>query len=286
MKNILISAIVVAMAFLSSCSKEESVDAQGVKYKVNFAIANHSDFDTRAVKSGWANGDEILIIFKNDENQWFNISNGANTLKLTYNGSSWVADDTNMPTSGFKDGAQFAAFHHPGDVSLGTMNGSGWVPFKTYKGGEQLKFVGNYSIVGSEINLGIIALQRRDASDFQISVKGLIGDGWKLSICADKSYSEAGINIIHYQEDNLYINTSTGHFASYANYIEADGIEYGGDVSFCFSKVNLTATTLVFILTNGTDEYFYTKTGVTSETLEYGKAYYLPAITDPKWETE
>jgi hypothetical protein len=129
-----------------------------------------------------------------------------------------------------------------------------------------------------------IALERNSADDIQVSVKGLTGENWEMSILADKTGSQEGINISHEQDGNLFVLDSG--LGSYARYVDATGVAYAGDVSFYFSVIKVDAPQLVFVLSNGTDTYYYTKTGVTSDTLQGGHAYYLPAITDSAWEKE
>ena len=105
-----------------------------------------------------------------------------------------------------------------------------------------------------------------------------------MSICVNESDSDEGINISHLQKNKAYINNTpvTGNYAVYDN---ASGLEYGGDVVFAFRVVNIqnSVTKLVFKLTNGTKTYRYTVNDVTPSTFEADRAYYLPAISDPKW---
>ena len=284
MKKILMAVVALAVMGFVGCQKDDN--AVDNKIKVNFAVADKAGFDngSRAVKAGWEAGDQILVVFKGQDGL-LDIVNGVNTLTLEYNGTAWVSDTESMPESGLKSGCEYFAIHHPGEVTLGSYNDHIHGTYLDgYKGGEQLIYVGTYTLDGTTVELGTIVLERTNSSDIQVSVKDLTGENWKMSILADKTGSDEGINITHEQDGNLFV-LDTG-LGSYAKYVDATGVEYGGDVSFYFSVIQVEASQLVFVLSNGTDTYYYTKTGVTSDTLQGGYAYWLPAITDLAWETE
>jgi hypothetical protein len=74
----------------------------------------------------------------------------------------------------------------------------------------------------------------------------------------------------------------------FPRYSNAAGVEYGGDVSFYFSRCSdITFKTIYFGLSNGTDTYYYTisknSTAEINATLQGGKAYLLPALDSGKW---
>lgn len=284
MKKILMAVVALTVFGFVGCQKDDN--AVDNKIKVNFAVADKAGFDNgvRAVKAGWEAGDQILVVFKGQDGL-LDIVNGANTLTLEYDGTAWVSDTESMPESGLKSGCGYFAIHHPGEVTLGSYNDHIHGTYLDgYKGGEQLIYGGTYTLDGTTVELGTIVLERNSSSDIQVSVKGLTGENWKMSILADKTGSREGINITHEQDGNLFVKDNG--LGSYANYVDATGVEYGGDVSFYFTVIQVAAPQLVFVLSNGTDTYYYTKTGVTSDTLQGGHAYWLPAITESAWEKE
>lgn len=282
MKNVFIYAMVLAIAFLPSCSKMELSEDSDSKLNVVFSVAEKNGWEntTRAVKSGWEEGDEILIVLERDGDLYKSLRSGS-TIKLIYNGSDWVANDVDVPTLGLQSGGGYWAYHHPGTILVGESNNI-WAHLSGYKGGEQLRSVGTYTINGGVIDLGTISLER-DSRDLQISVKELVGEHWSLSIFEDRDGGNDNINFIHHNAGNLYV-TDNGRFGGYGPSSGATGLKYGGDFLFYFTKLKMDATTLVFKLVNDTDVYYYTKTGVTNEMLQGGKAYILPAITDSAWE--
>lgn len=292
MRKIFIAVMAFAAVAFAGCSKEAVNDIRN-DLRIKFTVANKPSLssDTRALKSGWESGDQILLVFQGASGP-LDYNNGSNTITLTYNGISWSADKSKINTSLLSsDEKSYKAIYHPGNVTFGSYDSHfGGYPLTGYKGGEQLEYSGLYSYENDIIDLDIISLTR-DSRDFQISVKDLTGNNWTLSIM-NGSLGNSGVNIIHAMTNKLYLNPNSfllePKFANYTDVTrDATGVEYGGDVSFFFKKINTTiATTLTFVLTNGTDTYHYTKTSVTDSTLEGGKAYYLPAITEAGWEQQ
>lgn len=280
MKKIFLAAMTLVMAVFASCSNDDA-QLEGIgDFKVNFTVADKAGFDgdTRAVKTGWEDGDEILIAVES-ESAW-TIDGSFNCFKLKYNGSTWTTDKTDFDANvNFESGNHYIAVYHPGTITLGgSASGVDTQYLSGYNGGEYLYDINStYNKTADGIDLGEIELVRY-SQDFQISIKGLaspdIADGtWKLYIKdaegnkADKMYFNA--------KDNVYLRTSgIGSFdTKYST-----GINYGGDVVFYFTNTGSTETSLKFELTDGTDTYTYT----TDNIPEAGKAYYLPAIAN--WE--
>lgn len=91
MKKIFAMMAAVAALGLSSCSNEmeEAADNSVKDIKLNITVADFDlgDAQTRAVKTGWIDGDKINIWY--DENCQPNPD-----LVIKYNGSEWVMDET------------------------------------------------------------------------------------------------------------------------------------------------------------------------------------------------
>ena len=133
MKKVFMAALALTMAVFVSCSKDD-LNVENNDVKVNFTVAEKPEFNaTRAVKSGWEAGDQILIVFRGTDGVLLDFDDNANTLKLTYDGTSWTVDDSKFPTSGLENNRYFAALHHPGNVLFGAANN-----FRGYNGGEFL----------------------------------------------------------------------------------------------------------------------------------------------------
>ena len=84
MKRTLLVVAISVLAAAVSCNKAE-VPAQDSKVTVNISVAE-LESGTKAVKTGWSNGDIINI--------WFDgRCDFTPDLTLTYNGTSWVASE-------------------------------------------------------------------------------------------------------------------------------------------------------------------------------------------------
>ena len=92
MKKVFMAALALTMAVFVSCSKDD-FNAENNDVKVNFTVAEKPSFDTdtRAVKTKWANGDQILIFLATAGNVYYVIpETDNNTITLSYNGSTWT----------------------------------------------------------------------------------------------------------------------------------------------------------------------------------------------------
>lgn len=286
MKKIFMAVMTLMMAVFASCSNEDVNVDNNNELKVTFTVADKIGFgvDARAVKTGWENGDEILIAMYS-EGGWTELGK-YNCFKLKYNGSYWTTDMAGFDTSvRFETGNQYMAIYHPGTITLVGVATEGMEPLNEYKGGELLQYIGTYSKSGpSTFNLGTIKLER-NPNDFQISVKGLASAGQDDGVCElrikDANDESNTTNIFPFQ-GGLALLTESG-FSSPAPYIfPSTGINYGGDVVFYFSNNGCEATSLEFELEVGSDTYTYT----TNTIPQGGKAYVLPAITSDGWSKE
>lgn len=282
MKKIFMAAMTLAVVLLASCSNED-LNVKNNDVKVNFTVAEKVGFgtDTRAVKTGWENGDEILIVLFSSDG-WYN-EDGYNYMKLIYNGSAWTTDLTGLDKTRLLNGQLYMAIYHPGTITIGESAGSpGYYKLSGYKGGEYLLFAGDavkYTYEGASIDLGTIAFERH-SQDFQISVKDLASAGkangtWELYI-QDAEGNDAD-RMYYYAADKAILR-DTGFGIYSTDY--SSGINYKGDVVFYFSNAGSDETSLKFLLQiDGGDAYTYTTTTIP----QMGQAYILPAITDPKW---
>ena len=88
MKNTALLFAALAAAFsISSCTKEMNEMLPSSELKVNITVSE-PEISTKAVKSGWANGDKINVWFDRSSNQTSCPSTTPDAV-LTYNGSSW-----------------------------------------------------------------------------------------------------------------------------------------------------------------------------------------------------
>lgn len=282
MKKVFMAALALTMAVFVSCSKDDlNVESDGVK--VSFSVAEKPSFDevVRSVKTGWNNGDKILVVFNDANGFWLDAYNDANTLKLTKTADGWVADNSKIDIANLATSAEYKAYYYSGDVSFAESDVNYMLYFDTYKGGEYLVAEGTYTVNGSNIELGTINMIR-DTNMYQISVKGLAseGDNWTLTIRrVDGLVFYDG----HLVSGKLRVPTTTYGPDAENVYANAGGVKYGEDVQFCFIK-NLGNNNAAkkFELSNGTNTYVYTLTSAT--VFIGGTAYLLPALNE--WEKQ
>lgn len=280
MKKVLMAAMTLVMAVFASCSNEDVNVENNNELKVTFSVADKAGLgvDARAVKTGWEANDEILIAVQSEDG--WTIDGSFNCFKLKYNGSAWTTDKTGFDTSvHFESGNYYIAVYHPGTITLGNSAGTDRQYLSGYNGGEYLYDINStYTKTADGIDLGEIELVRQ-SQNFQISIIGLESAGkadgtWKLYI-KDAEGNEAQGMSFRAAGEVFLRDTGFGFYdEGYST-----GINYEGDVVFYFSNTGSDETSLKFELTDGTNTYTYTTTTIPA----MGKAYYLPAITDPKW---
>ena len=280
------AAMALVMAVFTSCSKDDVQLERNNELKVTFNVVDKAGFDTdtRAVKTGWEAGDEVLIVMQGKEDAWRGEDLSYNYLKLRYNGTSWTINLTGLDKSLLESGKKYSAIYHPGTITVEKKYTASDEYYLTgYKGGEHLynssSSTYTYNASTSSIDLGTIELMRY-SQDFQISVKELASAGkangtWQMWIKDENG--EKASRIYYCPADCAYLSDE-GTFSTYSkNY--SSGINYKGDVVFYFTNSGSDETSLKIELTDGTDTYTYTTTTIPAQ----GKAYTLPAITDAKW---
>lgn len=304
-------AIVVATGFVA-CTKD---DASAPTYKVEFTVGEKGGFEagSRAVKTAWAEGDQILIITKPLMGSYDEVAipnSDANTIRLIYNGSVWTVDRTLTAEeiAARPEGyGPYAAFHYRvkdgKKVGLGADFGGGDVQLVNYYGGEVLECAHVFTITDGVIDLGEINMELAFADDLvQVSVPGLdldVNPDWGLTVLTgDYVYGTyAGFNHPNFTalwENEICFRPSPG-VANYANYRDTPYVVNGTDASFVFRFGSFTdeSTTATygkykFMLYNfnTADAYVYTVDrgaydAVNDEyevNLEGEKAYVLPTF--------
>ena len=291
MKKIFV-AIFAAVAFLAGCEKEAPV-AESQDVKVTFSVTDKDGFgaETKAVKAGWEVGDEIVFIFHSGT-EWLDYSNGNNTVKLTKTAGGWSADGSNVALASLT-GEKYYAVHHPGQMTLGSFNGT-IAEFTNYKGGEYLTAQGTYSTDGrTNLDFGTVAMTRGPKLS-QFSVKDLTienNDSWNLYIYAIVD----GQNVVDGQVAQCGLSSmilvSAGSEAIVGKYGRwyAYGIQNGSDVSFCFDDLassRYEGSDLCFKLErtgSKREEFYYRSTKKTLDEFD-GHAFSLPSLESGKWK--
>lgn len=282
MKKIFMAAMTLVMAVFASCSNED-LNVENNEVKVKFTVAEKPGFDadSRSVKTGWDNDDQILVVFRDADEFWLDAFDDANTLKLTKTAEGWIADNSKINITKLASSAVYHAFYYPGKVSFaGSADEDYMLYFDTYKGGEYLSAEGTYTVNGSDIELGTISMTR-DEDMYQISVKDLASESgnWTMSL-----QRGSGLQFMdsHLASGKLRVATTAYNPNALIVNENAGGVKYDGDVQFCFllNSANINPAKLI-LLSNGTDTYEYKLPNLF---FTGGATYLLPELSE--WEKQ
>ena len=313
-------AIVVAAGFVA-CTKE---DVSAPTYKVEFTVGDKGGFgvNSRAVKTAWAEGDQILIITKPVSGSYDDVAtpnSDANCIRLIYNGSAWTVDRalTAEEIAARGEMGPWYAIHYrvkeDKKVGLGADAGGGDVRLANYYGGEVLECTGVFTITDGVVNLGAINMELSVYDSLvQVSVPGLdlvTNPDWKLTVLTGNYSSGNYTGFAHYCFSALWANEvffrpspDVGHFSKTQ---DTPYVVNGTDASFVFrwGSTDESNTAIYgdykFMLYNANTgkKYVYTVDRGEYDTvndeyevnLEKEKAYVLPTFdagsAGAKWET-
>lgn len=294
---VLAAAVVLAVGFVG-CAKEDSAPAMK-DIKVEFSVADKDGFaETRAVKNAWADGDQILILFKTG-GAWLGTENSKdNTLTLTYSkGKGWSATkNTWGETLVNSTNGEFLAVHYRGDMALGAKSGSDYL--FNYTAGEVLSMRGGtYTITDGVMTLPTLVLKLSDDA-VQFSVQDLASnsDTWTMWVAYDdmkgsvsgsgsdyKYPTDSASPVMGYNAHHVEFRTDLG-FVGTISYEWMSNVVNGSDRSFfgTFDNKNKVVTTrYVFVLKNITKTQYYKFEYAPSPfaKLEGRTAYLLPPLT-------
>ena len=312
MKRILTAIAFCAM--VAGCAKDNDVlPTTDNDVKVVFEISDKAGFgaDTKSVKTAWAAGDQILVVFKPEGGTYLLTDCDRNTLRFRYDGSEWHLKDNNISDiSQLGTGGNYWAIHHrvSGTDDI-IFNVSDRVTLKNYKGGEVLENrpdESEYSVEENVLTLGTIIMQKPSVLDlFQLSVPDLPEKDWKMYICTDDMpLNNPNVTLKNYlssecpiEEGDIWLNSTAGYCGNMSGYY-SPGVPNDGDYSFVFRSFPYAASSneskyqaYIFCLTDGTDIYYYRKPRGTWDgeqvtfdfTLTKDKAYKLPDFSGDKW---
>ena len=242
----IISVILASATILCGCKKmEEKIDTAEVKVVFNNPENCGFDTDTKALRTGWEAGDQILIVYKQSSLQV--------TSTLTYNGSYWTSttltqeDMMKLGNNGNFNAIYFKRMDN--DKSHQIIDQYGNINFlSNYAGGVVLVLNkedpedGCYQFINGEMVLhGDIKMSRSEFSNVQFSIPDLPEGEWEM-----KAYSYIDDDFDDYYKElerfvglyaNLTISTSDLYNISIftASYAKADVV--GEDHTFIFKNM-------------------------------------------------
>lgn len=243
MKRVILTAMMLCSLVLGSCTKNIDTNTD-TEIQISFNVGEKGGFgtDTKALRTGWEAGDQILVIFSKTGS---NTDLGV-TSTLTYDGTNWSA--TGIPSEKktiIGNSGKFKAVHYrstAGDVGMNGINFTG-----TYGGpGYVLECTGTYTYINYPEKFllnGSLDMVRADFCDTQISVPAADLDEnetWYLFVsslgdksCDDDEYYtqfyvlEGSCGLLSLTSDFKLQRTPTNY---------AIGEKIGGDYVFTFSN--------------------------------------------------
>lgn len=279
MKRIFFAASAILLFFAGCTKVSSSLDEQDIK--LEFTVAERPDFgvQTKAVKSGWEEFDEIRVILSVDDmgNDYFTDQYGDNSVGIIrYNGKWKEGDIENIHVSST---GYYNAIYHKGSVQLSDAN-SGGANLSKYKGGEYLTATGTYQYSDGVLKLSPIVMERPEDL-IQISVKDLskeTGD-WTLTVTGVFHGNEL-TGLQHLSAGSIGLDSQGNVTNESYSTINAQGVKCGDDLAFCFrAGANPGTKVYTFTLSNGVQGYTYQKT----TSIKQGNAYLLPSLESNSW---
>lgn len=300
MKKILFAAVALVLAAgFTACSKEEAAPDNMVK--VEFAVADKAGFgaDSRAVKTAWAEGDQIMVLFKPTSGSWLIAEESIKELLiLQYTGSAWTV--ANLPTEvDLGSSGHYAAIHYRVAAEKNCGIAGSYLDnyyFTNYAGGEVLYYMGDeaqYTLADGKLNLGTISLAMSEIA-IQFSVKNLAsveGEWYLASVdhtwTGSEYIGDGDSPTVGFQAQTPAFNPSNNSYLTTFSEEWATPVVNGADRSFFFTTDNEwdSATALTFLLQNKatwkTYKYEYKPEPFVMPAV--AKAYLLPAFDSGKW---
>ena len=292
-KTLTLIAALAALA-LSSCKKEEKTNVVVKEISdVTFTVASP---DTKALKSNWEAGDEIMIFFRDK-------TDVGQQAKIRYNGSIWqlVQKPSNLSYAPGTNVGRYSAIHYPGEIVYNGQNDD-YEKIMNYRAGVVLYKNNDYFNVSNEgvIELGTISLTKMGNKTFQVVVPWISAeDNYTLSVTCNGQVRSAERN---------YGDYSNSYGGKNYPYPDSDGgLTYGGGMDNTYGVENASGTEFyfwlysdpsaaatskykyVFALSDGTQLYYYTIPKGSSKTIADKSAIKLPRFdgktTNTHWKT-
>lgn len=171
-------AVMTLVLTVTGCSRVDNPIADD-SLKFVFEIADKGGFgaDTKAVKTAWADEDMVYILFKpTGAEECLVLKSGDKkypqyaTTTYSYDQDAWDLV-YNVEVGDLGTGGKYYAIHHRGFIDMDDKTGmdKDCFPLNTYAGGELLSYVGDYTVDGNTVNLGVIRM-KMDERIFQVSI--------------------------------------------------------------------------------------------------------------------
>ena len=305
MKKTIFAALVVLATAFASCETIETDSRSFGELDLTFDVADPVS-DTRAIKSAWEEGDEILIVF------YQKVEKGQQA-KLKYTSGQWTL--VQKPSGlGLEAGStiSFDAIHFPGSIGYDKYSNTDYEEQLGYAGGNVrlLRYQTSGKLTADGVlPLGTIALDSKlSDSEYQIVVPGInASDSYTMAVTCNGHFSSiAGRENTPYSFGCAYAQVYFPYFNSYGNITfggglypvkgvaNADGVAftcYYNDPSASYDPevADTNPYKYVFSLYDGKTYYYYTIPKASEKVIAAGKAIKLPTFdgkgSKTNWKT-
>ena len=305
MKKTIFAAMVVLATAFASCETIETDSKSFDELDLTFDVADPVS-DTKAIKSAWEEGDEILIVF------YEKVENGQQA-KLKYTSGQWTL--VQKPSGlGLEAGStiKFKAIHFPGSIGYDKIDNTDYYEQLGYAGGNVriLKEQRSGELTADGVlPLGTIALDSKlSGSEYQIVVPGInASDSYTMAVtCNGHLSSIAGRENTPYSFGCAYAQVYFPYFSSKGTITfggglkpvkgvaNADGVAftcYYNDPSASYDPevADTNPYKYVFSLYDGKKYYYYTIPKDSDKVIAAGKAIKLPTFdgkgSKTNWKT-
>lgn len=304
-KNITITLICLAI-FGYGCTKSNPATSVISDVEISFNIGEKGGFDTstKALRTGWEAGDQILVVFKKS-------NNSPVSATLTFDGTDWSSTALTMDQMmEIGNTGSYFAVHHKASAGNGIKLNNAGIS-STYEYGIVLECKGTYEYKSGAMNLGDINMTKSSFCEMQFSVAGLPEGEWYMEV---RDYNGnfnvlRGVNGFGIYTDlsSSYIHSSSFYDVSQGDLIDGEyvfvfkdykykvGDEWENDESDRFAMTQDDLSFYIFMLRdaeragNATKQYYYMwgrglyNDGAFQKNLAPEKAYKFPAITNSMW---
>lgn len=280
----IMATVIVALGFASCSNEAEEVldkTIQKNNLKLNITVADiDGEANTRAVKTGWENGDKINIWYKQGSDYNVTAANAHPDLVIVYNGSSWTVDNTatvsgNTPAA---SGTLCVMYEGYNDLSQYTITPKGFAmdivsPYSFEVGALARRKAYNmplavtaknieYTYNDEELTAEITGFKY--VNNLQIVVDGISGSAtdWAMSCNftnPSNVYYVYGVRV-EPKKCDLYSNDPNFRYDSTVAYRIAGGVTNGTNgAAFYFNVSNQAISNIEVTLYNSNgDKYNYT----------------------------
>ena len=245
-----ILAATVAAFSIGSCNKAD-IETPKPDIKLNITVAYiDGEAATKAVKTGWENGDKINIWYEG--NTQFNPD-----IVIKFNGSTWVIDNTATVSGNTPAASGSILFVYEGYNDLTKY--SNFVGYHYLSTGLNLTYIENrwrdavnYTYEAGTLSFSIAGENWRPLTEFQVVITGIDADDYQLKCDRLMKVREFGVDASEISASNVARN-------EYVN-----GVANADGAAFYFGGTdNTAAVDYVFTLKNKSTsaETTYTATG-------------------------